>query len=76
QTLTSIIATDDFAVKSVHVQITYVDGTLIEEGEAVNKVKNLWIYTATTNNRELTGNSIVITAYDLPGNLATEELNL
>jgi hypothetical protein len=71
-----VVATDDFAVKSVHVQISYADGSLIEEGEAVNTDKNLWIYTATTENKELTGNKIIVTAYDIPGNQDTKELSL
>jgi hypothetical protein len=71
-----IVATDDFAVKSVHVRISYTDDSLIEEGEAVNTATNLWTYTATTNNKELTGNKIVVTAYDIPGNQDTEEVIL
>lgn len=71
-----IIVTDDFAVKSVHVQISNSDGSLVEEGEAVNSAGNLWIYTAAQNNENLDGDKIVITASDLPGNITTEELSL
>jgi hypothetical protein len=71
-----IIASDDFMVKSVYVQINDADGAPIEEGEAVNKAGSLWIYTATQNNNSLTGNKIVISASDLPGNITTEEKSL
>jgi hypothetical protein len=68
-----IIVTDDFAVKSVHVHISNADGTLVEEGYAVNSAGNIWIYAATQNNESLDGDKIVITASDLPGNIVTEE---
>jgi hypothetical protein len=71
-----IIASDDFAVKTVFVQINNADGTLVEEGEAINSAANLWIYTATQRNAGLDGNKIVISASDLPGNITTEELSL
>ncbi|MDR1897462.1 MAG: hypothetical protein LBR10_11795 [Prevotellaceae bacterium] len=71
-----VIASDDFAVKSVHVQINNADGSLVEEGEAVHSVGNLWIYTATQRNESLDGDKIVITASDLPGNTTTEERSL
>jgi hypothetical protein len=37
---------------------------------------NLWIYAAIRLNEGLEGDRIVITASDLPGNIATEEQNL
>jgi hypothetical protein len=69
-------ATDDFAVKSVHVEISGADGSIIEEGNAVINISGVWIYTAIADNTTLEGTKIVITASDLPGNLTTEEVNL
>jgi hypothetical protein len=71
-----IIASDDFAVKTVHVSISNVDGTLIEEGYASKSVGNLWIYVASKNNDSTTGDRIVVTASDIPGNITTEERSL
>jgi hypothetical protein len=71
-----ITVSDDFAVKSVRVQINNADGSLVEEGEAAYDAGNLWIYTATQNNDSLDGDRILITASDLPGNIASEERNL
>jgi hypothetical protein len=71
-----IIATDDFAVQSVHVSINTMDGELVEEGYAENTAGNLWIYKTTAENESLTGTKFVITASDIPGNIATEEMSL
>jgi hypothetical protein len=71
-----IIASDDFAVKSVHVRITNADGSLVEEGNAVQSAGNLWTYTATQNNDHLEGDKIVVSASDLPGNVTHEEHTL
>ncbi|MDR1879169.1 MAG: hypothetical protein LBQ64_06365 [Bacteroidales bacterium] len=69
-----IMATDDFAVKSVHVQINNADGSLVEEGEAVPDVTGqLWTYTTTQNNDNLNGDKIVVSACDHPGNITKEE---
>jgi hypothetical protein len=71
-----VIASDDFLVKSVQVEIYDVDGVLIEEGEANNLAGELWIYTATVDNQNTTGAKIVVSASDLPGNIATEDITL
>jgi hypothetical protein len=71
-----IIASDDFAVKSVHVRITNADGSLVEEGNAAQGVSKLWIYTAAQSNEQLDGDKIVVSASDLPGNVTTEEETL
>jgi len=66
-----IRAIDDFMVKNVVVTITNEDGTLVEEGEAVKKENGVdWLFTATVQNDSLTGDKIVIKAYDIPGNVA------
>jgi hypothetical protein len=68
-----IIARDNFAVKSVKVRIINSDGSTVEEGEAVQNVSALWIYTAMQNNESLDGDKIIVTASDLPGNVTEEE---
>jgi hypothetical protein len=69
----NIIARDDFAVKSVKVRIINPDGSIVEEGEAKQKVSALWVYTATQDNEDLNGDKIIVTASDLPGNVTEEE---
>jgi hypothetical protein len=68
-----INVSDDFAVKNVTVEIVSDSGETLEEGEAVHKVGNLWIYTATTEINDLTGKRIVVSAFDIPGNVTREE---
>jgi hypothetical protein len=67
--------TDDFAVKSVTVEIVYENGT-VEEGEAVHSVGYRWIYTATQENSNMATSKITITASDLPGNVTESEMSL
>jgi hypothetical protein len=71
-----ILASDDFAVKSVHVSISNVDGALIEEGYAEQSTGNLWIYVASKDNDNTAGDRIVISASDIPGNITTDELKI
>jgi hypothetical protein len=71
-----ITASDDFAVKSVHVQINNADGSLVEEGNASHEAGNVWVYVAASLNENLDGDRIVVTASDLPGNIAAEERSL
>lgn len=70
-----IIATDDFEVMSVTVTIENSDGSLVEEGNAVNNGAE-WVYTATVTNPDLTGDKITITATDNPANLAEKSQTL
>ena len=52
----TITVTDDFAVSSVHVKIENMDGSLVEEGEAVPGSFGVeWVYTATETNVSLSG---------------------
>jgi hypothetical protein len=67
-----IIASDDFAVKSVHVQIGNANGSVVEEGYAANSVAGLWIYTVTANNESPNGCKIVVSASDMPGNVTAK----
>ena len=70
----TITVTDDFAVSSVHVKIENMDGSLIEEGEAVPGNTDIdWVYTATVANENLAGDKITVTAYDMPGNTDNQE---
>jgi hypothetical protein len=71
-----IITTDDFAVKAVAVSITNADGSLVEEGEAVQSIGSLWIYTATQINDNLEGDKIVVAVSDLPGNVTRKETEI
>lgn len=66
-----ITATDDFGVVAVNLKIENSDGTLVEQGAAVNNGAE-WIYTATTLNPDLTGDKITVTASDAPANLTEE----
>ncbi|MFD2787864.1 hypothetical protein [Hymenobacter rubripertinctus] len=61
-------ATDDFKVVAVRVRIENGDGSLVEEGAAVQQPNALdWLYTATTANADLNGDKITIRASDQPG---------
>lgn len=70
-----IVALDDFAVKMVIVKIENGDGTLVEEGQAVDNGAE-WIYTATANNADLSGDKITVTATDNPDNLTEKSQKL
>ncbi len=70
-----IVALDDFAVKMVTVKIENADGSLVEEGEAIDNGAE-WIYTATANNADLSGDKITVTATDNPDNMTEKSQNL
>jgi hypothetical protein len=70
----TVTVTDDFAVSSVYVKIENMDGTLVEEGEAILESSGIeWVYTATVANESLSGDKITVTAYDMPGNTDQQE---
>ncbi|MCF6404355.1 hypothetical protein L3C95_15770 [Chitinophaga filiformis] len=70
----SIRATDDFRVYQVVVSIYTADGTLIEEGNALQGRNGIeWIYTARNDNPEYIGGKVRAMAEDLPGNQTFEE---
>jgi hypothetical protein len=73
----AIRAIDDFRVARLHVKISAADGTLIEQGEAVQQPinKSLWDYTTQQNNANVAGTKIMATAFDLPGNKGTLEIS-
>lgn len=72
-----IKVTDDFKVKTVKLTIQNEDGSLVEEGDAVQLGNSAdWTYTATAPNANLTMDKITVTATDNPANLTTEEKTL
>lgn len=64
-----IMVTDDFGVEEVKVMIENPDGSLVEEGNAIDSGVE-WVYTATVQNADLTGDKITITASDAPANIS------
>lgn len=67
-----IKALDDFKVKAVSVKIENADGSLVEEGNATEQGL-YWVYTATANNTDLSGDKITIKATDNPDNLTEKQ---
>ncbi len=63
------MVTDDFGVEEVKVKIENADGSLVEEGNVIDSGVE-WVYTATLQNADLTGDKITITASDAPANLS------
>jgi hypothetical protein len=73
----SIEVTDDFKVKWVTVAIYQADGTLLEQGDAVQAPDGLsWVYMAKSENSSPEGDRIVVKASDLPGNVSENETTL
>ena len=65
-----IKVTDDIMVKTVKISITNSNGTLVEDGFAVQDADGLhWTYTATQANAPLSGDKVTATATDLPANM-------
>jgi hypothetical protein len=55
------------------VSISNADQSLVEEGDAVPEIGRRWKYVASQQNESLEGDKIVISAADMPGNIAREE---
>jgi len=69
--------TDDFKAAQVWVGIYNADGSLVEEGQAVQQANGIdWIYTATQENSDTSGDRILIRASDQPGNLSEQAKTL
>ncbi|GIJ97564.1 hypothetical protein CAPN001_21330 [Capnocytophaga stomatis] len=68
-------AYDDFKVVSVTIHIYNSDGSLVEEGNAVDNGLD-WVYTATQINADLSGDKIVARATDLPTNTTESVKNI
>ena len=67
-------ATDDFKVVQVHIAVYNGDGTLVEQGDAVQQANEIdWLYTATAENSNLEGDKIVVRVSDKPGNITEQE---
>lgn len=72
-----VFVSDDFMVKEVRVTINNQDGSEVENGLATPDTKGrLWTYTVTQTNETVVGDRIVVTASDMPGNVALDEVNL
>jgi hypothetical protein len=72
-----IEVTDDFAVKEVKVVISNADGSVVEEGFAVQEAAGYeWTYVATAVNDSLQGDRIEIFASDMPGNISEKMTEL
>jgi hypothetical protein len=70
----TIVATADFKVTSVTVNISNSDGILVEAGAAVLSSNGLyWVYTTTAVNASLAGDKITVEATDLPGNVTEKQ---
>ena len=70
-----ITATDDFQIVAVTVRIENEDGSIVEEGSALDSGFE-WLYTATKTNSDLSGDKITIQATDNPANLTEKSQTL
>lgn len=69
--------TDVLAVVSVKVTLREDDGTLIEEGMAVQSDLKLdWVYTATVAHTPIAGTKIFVEMIDTPGNIYEKEVTI
>jgi threonine dehydratase len=69
--------TDDFKVKAVMVTIQNENGSIVEEGSAIQIANTAeWVYTTKATNDTLSGDKITIVASDNPDNLTTREAPL
>jgi hypothetical protein len=65
--------TDDFKVKMATVLIQNPDGSVVEEGSAIQIANTAdWVYTTRTTNTTVLGDKITITATDNPANVTTQ----
>ena len=65
-----IRAYDDFKIISLVVSILNDDGSLVEQGNALNNNGPIWVYTATAKNDNLLGDKIIVRATDIPDNVS------
>ncbi|KAA9327624.1 hypothetical protein F0P96_16740 [Hymenobacter busanensis] len=69
--------TDDFKVVGVTVRIENSDGSVVEDGAAVQQQNGPdWVFTATQANATLVGDKITVRATDKPHNTTTETRTL
>jgi hypothetical protein len=73
----TIIANDDFRVKSVVLKIVSGDGTLIEEGQCTpGKSKDVWEYSGKKDVPTVAGFVITAIAFDFPGNRGEKSVRM
>jgi hypothetical protein len=71
----SVSTADNYKVTGVKISILQVDGTVVENGDAVNTPGQVsWTYVTTANNATLPGTKIKAVALDRAGNKATFEI--
>ncbi len=72
-----ILPTDDFEVTEVSVTIENADGTIVENGQAIQTEGSpYYTFTATALNETLDGDKITIQVSDVPGNTTTEQKDI
>lgn len=71
-----ILAEDFVTVHSMTVSIYTAQNTLVETGAAVKTAEGFWYYIATGVSPLLDGSRVIVTAKNIPGNIATAELVL
>jgi len=72
-----VLATDNFEVTQVKVQILDSSDTLLEEGSAsLNSLGTHYLYKATKSNSSPSGGKVIATAFDRPGNATVHEETL
>jgi hypothetical protein len=67
---------DDFQVAGVRVVLLNSEGTPIEQGEARDQGNNTWCYDTRHTVPSFRRLTIVITAYDIPGNIDQQTIHL
>ena len=75
QTLT-VYALDDFKVVDVSVEVYDMEGVLLEQGHASEKIEWVWMYKINIPIHSLTKLRLLIAAFDKPGNKTTQELEV
>lgn len=69
-----VLATDDFRVECVMIEILRDDGSLLEVGMAGPAADGMeWVYYAQSVNNNLGGCKVIVSVSDLPGNVVREE---
>jgi hypothetical protein len=71
----TVSTADNFKVTGVKVSILQIDGTVVENGDAVNTPgETSWTYVTTANNATLPGTKIKAEAFDRAGNKTAFEI--
>jgi len=67
---------DDFRVAGVRLELLDIEGTPIEQGEAREEGEALWRYKTKRTVSRFERLSLVVTAYDVPGNTDQQTIHL